>query len=462
MLLDSIRAEIDAKIRDLETEILVLKQRRNAVTPIYRLPSELLAAVFSILQHQTERNDPKSFFPNMNMEWRQVMLVCGRFRQVAIDTPTLWNVLDFSLRRTNQCVERAQDADLIIRMNTHKGSSHLKHACKAELSDAATHANILNVSLPHMRSLWVDKNHGQMFDITSSFLGGSPALLTQLVLSGVSLYFASAPHMPSLQRLKMEVIRTENFEAVRKLFENAPMLEELLLHDFISRRPTNPHEVIPVANCVSLPHLKMLLVSGEPTKVSALLRLLPLPSTALSISMAVSDDCFGISSNHEIAYTQYTAFGDSMPDTESSSKGQAITEKEFRDTTTLRFGTSFRSSTWDRNVRVRSLAIVLTLSSEHSDPHPIFDDIYCLRIHPQQDPPENAETAWHSHLFRNLNTLSLVSFRQSHHRHVAIFKKWVAMRAGRIERVEFERCEQAFVTKVTQEASGQTIAVEVS
>jgi hypothetical protein len=178
--------------------------------------------------------------------------------------------------------------------------------------------------------------------------------------------------------------------------------------------------------------------------------------------MAVSDDCFGISSNHEIAYTQYTAFGDSMPDTESSSKGQAITEKEFRDTTTLRFGTSFRSSTWDRNVRVRSLAIVLTLSSEHSDPHPIFDDIYCLRIHPQRDPPENAETAWHSHLFRNLNTLSLVSFRQSHHRHVAIFKKWVAMRAGRIERVEFERCEQAFVTKVTQEASGQTIAVEVS
>ncbi|KAH9047734.1 hypothetical protein EDB84DRAFT_1460873 [Lactarius hengduanensis] len=87
---------IDAEIKSLEGSIRALKLRRNALTPISSLPTEVIAAIFSFLLPIApspftilgERPD--------QLTWLRVASVCHHWREIALNQPLFWNHVDLT------------------------------------------------------------------------------------------------------------------------------------------------------------------------------------------------------------------------------------------------------------------------------------------------------------------------------------------------------------------------------
>ncbi|KZS91182.1 hypothetical protein SISNIDRAFT_456767 [Sistotremastrum niveocremeum HHB9708] len=75
-------------------------------SPIERLPDDVLSDIF--LSWQSLSLDYQ--------DWRNVMLVCRRWRAVAIDEPRLWRILDFGLPEKQKALKRyqSQSLDLLV------------------------------------------------------------------------------------------------------------------------------------------------------------------------------------------------------------------------------------------------------------------------------------------------------------------------------------------------------------
>ncbi|TFK72273.1 hypothetical protein BDN72DRAFT_836447 [Pluteus cervinus] len=102
------RAEIDTRIRELESSIRDLQRRRNTLSPVFKLSTDVLLCVFEHLQNPFQHdaagfNLPAYPFvlqsplsagspgPEMQMDWvRPMTHVCSAWRTLAIETPTLW------------------------------------------------------------------------------------------------------------------------------------------------------------------------------------------------------------------------------------------------------------------------------------------------------------------------------------------------------------------------------------
>ena len=70
--------------------IPALRSRRNAFAPISRLPSEILAEVFSFLSSSTW--DKETGY----LKWTCVVRVCHRWREIALNYPLLWSHINFT------------------------------------------------------------------------------------------------------------------------------------------------------------------------------------------------------------------------------------------------------------------------------------------------------------------------------------------------------------------------------
>jgi hypothetical protein len=132
--LDALVLEYEGRIREHEQEIQALhtkiaalaqdiadtKTRRNALTSrIAQLPSETIARIFHFLQsaqgHMERVSTP---WIDFNWEWTRCMLVCRRFRDVAIDSPRLWSFICHEGKPPTEwiilCVTRAKTCPLTL------------------------------------------------------------------------------------------------------------------------------------------------------------------------------------------------------------------------------------------------------------------------------------------------------------------------------------------------------------
>ncbi|TFK72247.1 hypothetical protein BDN72DRAFT_342631 [Pluteus cervinus] len=90
--------EIGARIADLKLARTALKQRRNTLAPISRLPQDVSRTIFKEVQTGIEPAVKEEAFPFSNpktlksqLPWiRALTHVCSRWREFAINTPTLW------------------------------------------------------------------------------------------------------------------------------------------------------------------------------------------------------------------------------------------------------------------------------------------------------------------------------------------------------------------------------------
>ena len=86
--LDEIRSIIDRNIARLEESIRSLKSRRNELSPISRLPAEILCNIFSLLEGNTVYGRPES--------WTNLSQVSQHWRSTALGAPELWTSISFS------------------------------------------------------------------------------------------------------------------------------------------------------------------------------------------------------------------------------------------------------------------------------------------------------------------------------------------------------------------------------
>ncbi|KAI0059580.1 hypothetical protein BV25DRAFT_1054039 [Artomyces pyxidatus] len=98
--------DMDKDIEQLENVLRALKKHRNTLSPISRLPPEILSRIFSHLAA-----------PSLNTPWmwQTVSHVCRRWREVAVFSPLLWTSIDFrSAAWTMEFLQRSQYAPLAV------------------------------------------------------------------------------------------------------------------------------------------------------------------------------------------------------------------------------------------------------------------------------------------------------------------------------------------------------------
>ena len=87
---DHLQLAIFDEIEPLEASILALKFRHNELSPISRLPFEVLAATFSFLSLFAWNEG------SGHMAWINVTHVCRRWRETALNHPRLWSHINFT------------------------------------------------------------------------------------------------------------------------------------------------------------------------------------------------------------------------------------------------------------------------------------------------------------------------------------------------------------------------------
>jgi hypothetical protein len=321
----SILSEIEEKILSLEAELLHLKRLRNDLGPIGRLPSELLVHIFLLVQDGFNAEDPPDdefSIPLIDHRWSRVMLVCCRFRTLAIQSPKLWNVVnDAMVDRISKwgqiCESRCAETPIYTHIRRADDSDSIHRAWKAKVEDNAATPQTFNVSATELRFLTIDiGNRFPQLSITETFLGGTDLSLTHLKLCGHQILLQKPPPMPCLRQLVLSrVTLGQGLSGLSVLLHHSPVIEHLsfeLLHLSESRAMTYPSTIIPVSRRVALPRLKTLLVKDTVAEVSTLIRLLPIPSLTLGVEVLhYGDD--DATTNYSFIAEFYVSFVESTP-----------------------------------------------------------------------------------------------------------------------------------------------------
>jgi F-box-like len=113
--------QIDARIAALEREIIALKAERNSISPIARLPPEILSRIFIAFAHlgQEPRSVASSSYYSATcvrtVQWSVLTEVSQHWRDVALGCPQLWSRIGFHKSGWAQLMlERSKDAPLYI------------------------------------------------------------------------------------------------------------------------------------------------------------------------------------------------------------------------------------------------------------------------------------------------------------------------------------------------------------
>ena len=87
------RSSIDREIARLKESIRALKSPRNELSPISRLPAEILCNIFSLIEDNifSSGRSPKS--------WTNFSRVSQHWRSTALSAPELWSKIPLSYPR---------------------------------------------------------------------------------------------------------------------------------------------------------------------------------------------------------------------------------------------------------------------------------------------------------------------------------------------------------------------------
>lgn len=119
--LEAYQAELDAEIQTLETRIISLRYRRNSLSRVNRIPSEILLEVFACLRalHEDEfrenyeRKDRRQH--QRTLGWIRVAHVSKVWRETAVGASALWASIPFANDFWVQtCLSRARSAPLSV------------------------------------------------------------------------------------------------------------------------------------------------------------------------------------------------------------------------------------------------------------------------------------------------------------------------------------------------------------
>ncbi|TFK65686.1 hypothetical protein BDN72DRAFT_772957, partial [Pluteus cervinus] len=113
-----LREEIDAELFSLKQRIRDLHSKRNAISPIYRLPPEILIRIFHFFQRTVTGENTDFSEAEKYLGWSIVLQVTQHWRDVALGSPELWsNIVVNDPRWIEKCLERSGSNPLFINLS---------------------------------------------------------------------------------------------------------------------------------------------------------------------------------------------------------------------------------------------------------------------------------------------------------------------------------------------------------
>ncbi|KAF8871573.1 hypothetical protein BD779DRAFT_1717720 [Infundibulicybe gibba] len=120
-ILRKLREHRECQEHTLGSSLSIINQHRNLLTPVARLPPEILSRIL-VLNAQPVHRDWRVDAAKAEPEWwvdvaRTSSQVCRRWRQVALDCPEIWSYISFkrqSQRWIAEMIERSHSAPLSL------------------------------------------------------------------------------------------------------------------------------------------------------------------------------------------------------------------------------------------------------------------------------------------------------------------------------------------------------------
>jgi hypothetical protein len=292
---------IDAEIKSesLEESLRALRQRRNTLSPISSLPTEVIAAIFYLLREQ----------PDINLAL-PVVHVCHRWREIALAHPVFWSYLDFttiSPAGATEILARAGMAPLYLEANLLANASdwhdvrfvafqkvfqpHVSHIYRLRIWASPLHLNrVLEglispaPTLEHL-SLFVEYyKEPSRVSVPNTLFDATTPKLSSLELLNCSISWNS-PLLKSLKHLetiKLDRIERPSLTDWLDALDEMPQLRSLLLY---LASPSTPLFPFDIKRTVTLPSLALLDIYDSELNCGLALALFVLPSlTSLCVS----------------------------------------------------------------------------------------------------------------------------------------------------------------------------------
>ncbi|TFK21600.1 hypothetical protein FA15DRAFT_645343 [Coprinopsis marcescibilis] len=288
---------IDAEIDDLKARIVTLKESRNNHSITFHLPPELLSKVFL-------HCDESSFSETISMQmWTRQRLrishVCRYWRNVALECPKIWSVIDVTSARVTQAfLERSKQTDLSLNVWKRVGTfpseieallrdvlgkqAHRLRSLKFK-GDSTFVENLLKIptSAPNLEFLAVEQGgYYDHINLDSSVLKEGAPRLRELRLRNSSISWTS-PLLAGLTSLHISTnvgasTQAPTSEQFIQAVNNMPYLKSLELETCL---PT-PDSFSPHLKPAPLTSLQDLSLKGSFVGCAVALKCLQLPTTA--------------------------------------------------------------------------------------------------------------------------------------------------------------------------------------
>ncbi|TFK68623.1 hypothetical protein BDN72DRAFT_841522 [Pluteus cervinus] len=99
--LNEVRKKLDEQITDLRSQLRILCATRNALTPINRVPPEILSRIFSYVQDSFIKQEDgwEIGIPSNFINWTWVSHVSQYWRNVALECASLWTIIPLNKTR---------------------------------------------------------------------------------------------------------------------------------------------------------------------------------------------------------------------------------------------------------------------------------------------------------------------------------------------------------------------------
>ncbi len=280
---DSERQAIHRSIRIHEDAICDLKSKLNILTPIFRLPAELLSQVFTMLS-ESEACCLSGDLASHQHRWPRVMLVCKRWRAVAIESAALWTCFKSRFVESDFVVlERARGTLKNVELKSvgWKGSpATLEHSHKIikklqekrggicslrlvqwiELDFKLHWDSLLGMTTPRLKILPFYDDSGRMlipaFIIKTPLLKSNLPRMVDFYISGHAIPWNSSA-LSNLHSLELSNVPEEghpSLSALLTILSSCPELKSLKLSK--SGPPNRFGDRAAMDPSINLPHLR--------------------------------------------------------------------------------------------------------------------------------------------------------------------------------------------------------------
>ncbi|KAF9232497.1 hypothetical protein BU15DRAFT_81184 [Melanogaster broomeanus] len=271
------QARIDYEVALLRLPISALLARRNALSPVSRLPPEVLANIFLYQAHSFYQDHGYSHTSGAP-PWANVSYTCHHWRNVALSCPSLWSFLFVSSPRwTEELLSRTKMVPLRIRVDVGCSTQEEMMFFEKVTTDVT---RIQDLSLKFPRSL--AEGFFSKLSTPAPLLHTlqTPALRTlELYRCHISW---SSPTLTSLTILRLRDIALSSRPTITELLamlRHIPDLAHLYLEDALSGAEhilASQHSLL--SECVDLPHLLRLAVVAPFSAVVVFLSNVTVPS----------------------------------------------------------------------------------------------------------------------------------------------------------------------------------------